>query len=131
MMAECMVELENEDTLEDMTDAFRRTATRRSLGSKGRNPMNLQTEVQSIINDELEKLAGGDADDLRQFAEEIAIELTDAIRAGDTPAVAELRAQGRALAEIRSIRLEEQGWDTFCRILNAVVRVGVASLFSV
>lgn len=79
----------------------------------------------------LKEFLDGAAEDLKTFGKEIAKDMIQAIRDGREDLVAQLKAQGRTLAEAHRIRLNHIAWDQAMNIFERISKIAVKAALSV
>lgn len=85
-------------------------------------------ELRDVLRDSLSGVLEGANSDLTNYFNDIAQDLTRAMRRGDSKLTEEIKAQALALLEINRIRVVGAQSRVFDAILNTAIRVASAIL---
>lgn len=88
----------------------------------------LAEAIKNQAKQGLTNFLNGAADDIEAFSAEISIDMTEAIAAGDTEAIDEMKAQWRALAEKHRVYGSRQAWGVFSSILGGAGQLAVVAI---
>jgi hypothetical protein len=92
------------------------------------NTEELKAATVGILVTELKGLAEASEDDLRNYAVQIVQDAAEAAATGDQAVLAQLDDQRKLLLEINRVRVVDTAWNTFSKVVNAVLGVLIKTL---
>jgi len=88
----------------------------------------LKEELSSILNDAFQEIVDGGKEDIRAYANDIAITLSYALMKGDSRLADELRFQLEAIAEVNRLRVVNESWTAVEKVVDLVMRSAAAAM---